>query len=148
MTDTDLLGPGSGDEPARELDAIDLLDTRAGLALANMAWGEGASTMLRSVNDHTEGPWTKPTNPYSAAHLARIQAERTPSTDNTPEPDDREALAEAERRWPRARRRTGPDPTTPLGWLNEGMASGFVLGAAWSARRHPEPVKPSEVSSE
>jgi len=39
------------------------------------------------------------------------------------------AQAEAERRWPRA---TG-ELLTPRSWLDEGMASGFVIGAAWAA---------------
>jgi hypothetical protein len=49
----------------KALRAEDLLDTRAGLALANAAWREGASAMLRSVNEHKLGPWQKPASPYS-----------------------------------------------------------------------------------
>ena len=43
----------------------------------------------------------------------------------------RAARAEAERRWPRVARRN----KTADEWLDEGMASGFVLGAQWSAAR-------------
>lgn len=57
-------------------DAESLLDTDAGLALANAAWKEGASMMLRSVNYHEDGPWEKPESPYSAPLLARIAARR------------------------------------------------------------------------
>lgn len=43
------------------------------------------------------------------------------------------ARAEAERRWPRVARRN----KTAEEWLDEGMASGFVLGAQWSAAQEP-----------
>ena len=56
--------------------AEELLDDRAGLALANAAWKEGASTMLRSVNGHDHGPWSPPVSPYSAPLLNRIAADR------------------------------------------------------------------------
>ena len=41
--------------------------------------------------------------------------------------NEQAARAEAEKRWP-------PKPRwiTPTDWLNEGMASGFVLGAQWA----------------
>ena len=50
-------------------------------------------------------------------------ADRPPVTDN--------ARAEAERRW--GDRRTSD--RLPSDWLDEGMASGFVLGAQWAAGR-------------
>lgn len=45
------------------------------------------------------------------------------------------ARAEAEKRWPR----TGKPNAEmhPADWLDEGMASGFVLGAQWSAAQEP-----------
>lgn len=55
-------------------EAEDLLDTKAGMALANSAWQEGASAMLRSINQHTSGPWQKPTSPYSAPLLRMLNA--------------------------------------------------------------------------
>ncbi|KTR79136.1 hypothetical protein NS234_01840 [Microbacterium oxydans] len=64
-----------------EPSADDLIATRVGLALANTAWQEGASTMLRSVNEHDEGkpgdrkPWSAPVSPYSAPLLARMKTE-------------------------------------------------------------------------
>ena len=47
------------------------------------------------------------------------------------------ARVEAERRWPREGRPTtnAGNPLTPKGWLDEGMASGFVVGAAWAAEQ-------------
>lgn len=53
-------------------DAEGLLATRAGLALANAAWQEGASAVLRATNEHTDGPWSSPVSPYSAPLLALI----------------------------------------------------------------------------
>ena len=68
-------------------DMESLLDTTAGLALAHTAWQEGASGMLRSVNEHESGPWSKPENPYSAPLLAARRARRsTPPTDDEHEP--------------------------------------------------------------
>jgi hypothetical protein len=56
-------------------------------------------------------------------------------------PDDLtlRAQGEAERRWPREGRPTtnAGNPVTPQGWLDEGMASGFVLGATWAAAQAP-----------
>lgn len=49
-------------------DMEQLLDTRAGLALASAAWSEGAGAMLRACN--AEGVWAHPVNPYSAPLLA------------------------------------------------------------------------------
>lgn len=54
----------------------DLIETREGLALANAAWKEGASAMLRAVNEHESGPWVKPVSPYSAPLLRRIATDR------------------------------------------------------------------------
>ena len=54
-------------------DMEDLLDTRAGLALAHTAWSEGAGSMLQAVNEHESGPWVKPENPYSAPLLSAIR---------------------------------------------------------------------------
>lgn len=67
------LEPVAHEEPSAE----ELLDTRAGLALANAAWGEGAAHWKRAqeVQDAGEG-WHKPVSPYSAPLLARIKAER------------------------------------------------------------------------
>lgn len=48
-----------------------LLDTRAGMALANAAWSEGAGAMLRACN--ADGTWRHPDNPYSAPLLAAIR---------------------------------------------------------------------------
>lgn len=51
-----------------------LLDTKAGLALANTAWQEGAATMLMACNDSSPGvPWEKPRSPYSAPLLRMIK---------------------------------------------------------------------------
>ena len=41
------------------------------------------------------------------------------------------AREEAESRWPKGARNVS-DPL-PTDWLNEGMASGFTLGAMWAA---------------
>ena len=70
------------------MNADELIETRAGLALANAAWSEGASTMLRSVNEHNDHePWTRPVSPYSQPLLARIKSEGhvvTAPTDEQP----------------------------------------------------------------
>jgi len=63
----------------------DLIATRAGLALANAAWHEGASATLRSVNEHDDDasspgmPWSKPISPYSGPLLARIREDKQPT---------------------------------------------------------------------
>jgi len=65
-------------EQGRDADA--LLDTRAGLALAHQAWGEGASTMLRSVNEHSDGDlWARPSSPYLAPLMAAKRQEPAPA---------------------------------------------------------------------
>ena len=51
-----------------EMTVEELLDTRAGLALAKAAWSEGSGAMLRAVN--ASGLWRKPENPYSPPLLA------------------------------------------------------------------------------
>lgn len=51
-----------------EMTMEELLDTRAGLALAHTAWSEGSGAMLRAVNE--SGLWRKPENPYSPPLLA------------------------------------------------------------------------------
>ena len=51
------------------------------------------------------------------------------------------ARAEAERRWPRVARRN----KTADEWLDEGMASGFVLGAQWSAAQEPSDAEVEDV---
>ena len=72
-------------EPQSEpTDMEGLLDTRAGLALANAAWTEGASAILRSVNAHVTGPWSKPVSPYSSALLEWIMSDRA-AADTTKE---------------------------------------------------------------
>jgi hypothetical protein len=57
------------------LKAEDLLDTRAGLALANAAFGEGLSAGIKACNE-AEGkqPFVKPESPYSAPLLAMVKA--------------------------------------------------------------------------
>lgn len=46
-------------------DAEQLLDTRAGLALANAAYNEGVRHTLRAVNESEEtGVFVKPESPY------------------------------------------------------------------------------------
>jgi hypothetical protein len=52
-----------------------LLDTRAGMLLANTAWQGGAATMLRSVNGHESGPWEYPENPYNAWRAHHVDAD-------------------------------------------------------------------------
>jgi hypothetical protein len=57
----------------REASAMEnLLDTRAGMALANAAWHEGASSAIRYCND--DDAVTKPVSPYSAPLLAMIKS--------------------------------------------------------------------------
>lgn len=58
--------------PAPTID--DLIDTLPGLALASTAWQEGMSAALRAVN--TDGPWSKPVDPYAAPLLAAIEAKK------------------------------------------------------------------------
>ena len=55
------------------------------------------------------------------------------------------ARDEADRRWPQS----SPDfkrhvKKTPLEWLDEGMASGFVLGAQWAATRIHNEGRPDD----
>ncbi len=60
-----------------EVTSVDsLLDTRAGLALANEAFAEGLSAGIRACNA-AEGdvPFKKPVSPYSAPLLALIKAD-------------------------------------------------------------------------
>lgn len=55
----------------------DLLDTRAGLALASGAFAEGMGAAINACNESLEGdPFVRPLNPYSAALLAMIKADR------------------------------------------------------------------------
>jgi hypothetical protein len=55
-----------------------LLDSTAGLALANAAFHEGLSAGIRACNDAEGGRvFTKPVSPYSAPLLAAIKS-RTP----------------------------------------------------------------------
>jgi len=57
--------------------AEDLLDTRAGLALANEAYRGGLSAGIRACNESLEGePFVKPVSPYSAPLLALIKADK------------------------------------------------------------------------
>jgi len=67
------------DEQAHKLSAAtmdDLLSTRAGLALANAAFGEGLSAGVRACNDADDGkPFAQPVSPYSAPLLALIKAQ-------------------------------------------------------------------------
>lgn len=64
--------------------AEDLLDTRAGLALANHAFQEGLGDGIRACNDSLEGePFVKPISPYSAPLLALIKADKE-SLDHSP----------------------------------------------------------------
>lgn len=53
------------------------------------------------------------------------------------------ARAEAEKRWhPRKSDRL------PIDWLDEGMASGFVLGAQWAASQEPTDEEMGHVYAE
>ena len=61
------------------------------------------------------------------------------STTDRPSVTDN-ASAEAERRW--GDRRTSD--RLPIDWLDEGMASGFVLGAQWAAGRAETTTTPTE----
>lgn len=73
---------GAGPDAARPAPSVEsLLDTKAGLTLASAAWQEGASGMLKSVNQHESGPWSKPTNPYSEPLLAAL----SPREESTPD---------------------------------------------------------------
>lgn len=64
--------------------AEDLLDARAGLALANKTFQEGMSAGIRACNDSLEGePFVKPISPYSAPLLALIKADKE-SLDHSP----------------------------------------------------------------
>lgn len=54
-----------------------LLDTRAGLSLANAAYHEGLGDAIRACNDSLEGePFVRPVSPYSAPLLAMIKADK------------------------------------------------------------------------
>lgn len=56
----------------------DLLGTRAGLALASGAFSEGMGAAIDACNKSDEGePFVRPLNPYSAALLAMIKADRS-----------------------------------------------------------------------
>lgn len=56
-----------------------------------------------------------------------------------------EARVEAERRWPQPFRRSD---RLPIDWLNEGMSSGFVLGAQWQSARDAERIRELEAEAE
>lgn len=57
----------------------DLLDTRAGLALANAAYSEGAADMLKACNRAGPGQvFNKPVSPYSAPLLKMIKVGTEP----------------------------------------------------------------------
>ena len=61
-------------DPQVKAEAEDLLDTTAGLALANAAYGEGLSAGIRACNDAKDGePFRKPESPYSAPLLRRMK---------------------------------------------------------------------------
>lgn len=54
----------------------ELVTTRAGLALANTAFGEGLSAGIRACNaSGPDRPFKKPVSPYSAPLLAMIKAD-------------------------------------------------------------------------
>ena len=55
----------------------ELLDTRAGLALANSAWCEGARAWkLAEAEAERTGTWVTPRSPYSAPLCALITQDR------------------------------------------------------------------------
>lgn len=63
----------------------DMLDTIAGLTLANGAWSEGAGAMYRSIMSAGGGEWSRPASPYSAPLLARMAARHLdPDQENRP----------------------------------------------------------------
>lgn len=70
-----LCGQCSVDAERIRREAVDsLLDTRAGLPLANTAWNEGAAAMVRAVEDaERTGVFTKPRSPYSAPLLRMMK---------------------------------------------------------------------------
>lgn len=60
--------------------AEDLLESDAGLALANAAWGEGAAAWRRY--SFVEGPASPPVSPYSAPLLRRIRERGDPALES------------------------------------------------------------------
>jgi hypothetical protein len=63
-------------DEAVDLSVEDLLSTKAGLALANAAYGEGLSAGIKACNNTENGtPFRKPESPYSAP-LLRMKARK------------------------------------------------------------------------
>jgi len=70
---TEAIAAQSKVEALAGLTAEGLIDTRAGLALAHESWGQGASTMLSTINNRQPGePWEKPASPYATTLLQMI----------------------------------------------------------------------------
>lgn len=58
----------AADQPTTEPSKDDLLDTRAGLALAHQAWSEGYAAHRRATQEQEDtGKWHTPSNPYFSA---------------------------------------------------------------------------------
>lgn len=67
--------------------------------------------------------------------------EHDPSAEPAPEPDDREAPTRAAAVYELTHRDLVPVPLAPR------IRCAFEAGAAWEARRHPEPVKPNRAAA-
>ena len=105
---------------------------------------EMVETAARAI-DHAYNPEGAPVlaamfRDYARAALeaAAPQIAATAPADRPTVTDD--ARAEAARRW--GDRRTSD--RLPMDWLDEGMASGFVLGAQWAADRAEQIEKEDE----
>lgn len=70
--------------------ADELLDTRAGISIANYAWQEGytAGKKFAIRDERFLSPNPVPENPYSALHLRMIAADKRAEKEGTDGQDD------------------------------------------------------------